>query len=123
MVKQMFTEEFGVLAAFAVFSLLFAIAAIVTSFLLRPKASSENKNSTYECGIKPQTQAQIKFGVKYYLLAILFIVFEIETIFLFPWASSLKKLGAAALVSGVIFVLILLLGWAYALRRDFFDYK
>lgn len=119
----MSTEEYGVFAGFAILSLLFAFAAIFTSFLLRAKASNKNKNATYECGMKSDSEAQIKFSAKYYLLAILFIVFEVETIFLFPWAMALKKLGLASLVAGVFFVLVLLLGWAYALRYGFFDYE
>lgn len=123
MVKQMIFAEYGVFAGFVLFSFLFAFAAIATSFFLRAKASSKGKNTTYECGIEPSCDAQIKFSAKYYLLAILFIAFEIETIFLLLWAVFFKGLGLSAFISGIIFVLVLFLGWAYALRRNFFDYK
>ncbi len=108
---------------FVIFSVLFAIAAVLTSFLVRPKAPTNLKKSTYECGIKPKEEAQIKFGVKYYLLAILFIIFEVETIFLFPWAVSIKEFGILALIEALVFIAVLVVGWLYAWRKGFLDYK
>lgn len=123
MVKQMYIEEYGVFGGFVILSIVFAFAAIFTSFLVRAKAPYKEKNSTYECGVRPDGDAQIKFPIKYYMTAILFIVFEVEAVFILPWAVYFKKLGLAAFVSGVVFVFILFLGWGYAMKRDFFDYK
>ena len=116
-------EEYGVFGGFVLLSIIFACAAIFTSFLLRAKAPYKRKNSIYECGVKPDGDAQIKFPIKYYLTAILFIIFEVETVFILPWAVYFKKLGLAAFISGVVFIVILFLGWGYAVRRDFFGYK
>ncbi|MDD3419204.1 MAG: NADH-quinone oxidoreductase subunit A [Candidatus Gastranaerophilales bacterium] len=119
----MFLGGFGAFFAFAVFSVMFAVAALVVSFILAPKAPSENKKSTYECGMQPKGEGQINFSVKYYMFAILFIIFEIEALFLFPWAVIFKKLGLFALIEAFIFVFVLLLGLVYACQKDLLEWR
>ncbi|NLF82737.1 MAG: NADH-quinone oxidoreductase subunit A [Candidatus Gastranaerophilales bacterium] len=88
------------------------------SWLVQPKAPGHLKSKTYECGMKPFGDSRIQFDVKYYLFALLFLIFDIEAVFLFPWAVSFDKLGLFALVEAFIFIGILILGLAYAWKKD-----
>lgn len=119
----MFLSGYGVFLAFVIGSILFACAALIVAWLCRPKTDCSNKTTTYECGMKPVGSGQIRFGIKYYMFAILFILFEVETIFLFPWAISYNKLGLFALVEAIIFIVILALGLAYAWRKGLLEWK
>ena len=75
------------------------------------------KQSTYECGFEPFEDSRIKFDVRYYLVAILFIVFDLEIAFLFPWAVSLGKIGIAGIAAVAIFLLILVVGFIYEWKK------
>jgi NADH:ubiquinone oxidoreductase subunit 3 (subunit A) len=119
----MLLSGFGAFFAFAVFSALFAVAALVVSFILAPKAPNKDKKSTYECGMEPVGEGQINFSIKYYMFAILFIIFEVEALFLFPWAVIYKRLGFFALMEAFIFIGILLLGLVYAWQKDLLEWK
>ncbi len=114
----MFIKGYGILAGFIFLSTCFALAAIVASFLVQPKAPTPLKNTTYECGMKLFGDSRIRFSAKYYMFAILFLIFDIETVFLFPWAVSFNKLGLFALVEAFIFILILVVGLIYAWKKD-----
>lgn len=105
------------LGIFVILSTLFAIAMIVAGFVCQYKKETPTKNSTYECGIVPFGNAKIKFDIKYINYAILFLIFDIETIFLYPFAVSLNSLGLFAVVEAFIFVAILLLGLYLAINK------
>ncbi|MBW2542326.1 MAG: NADH-quinone oxidoreductase subunit A [Deltaproteobacteria bacterium] len=81
------------------------------------KSSSKLKTMTYECGEEPEGGAWLQFHPRYYLVALVFVLFDIEAVFLFPWALAIEELGGLAIVDMLIFVLVLLLGWGYALRK------
>ncbi|MBK8727279.1 MAG: NADH-quinone oxidoreductase subunit A [Holophagaceae bacterium] len=83
------------------------------SRLLRPDFYSKAKYSTYECGITPVTEAREKFNVRYYLIAVMFLVFDVESVFLFPWALQMKELALFGLVEMGIFLFLLLFGYGY----------
>ena len=110
-------KELVCLAIFVIFSMLFAIAMIVAGFLCQYKKETPMKSTTYECGITPFEDARIKFDIKYFNYAIMFLIFDIETIFLYPFAVSLDSLGIFAVVEAFIFVIILLLGLAFAIKK------
>ncbi len=110
-------KELVCLAIFTVVSALLAIAMIVAGFVCQYKKSSPVKESTYECGITPFGDAKIKFDIKYFNYAILFLIFDIETVFLYPFAVSLNSLGLFAIIEAFIFVGILLLGLYYAISK------
>jgi NADH-quinone oxidoreductase subunit A len=114
----MIVSGYGVLVAFIGFSIAFAMAALITSWIVQPKAPNASKCTTYECGMKPFGDSRIQFGVKYYMYALLFIIFDIEAVFLFPWAVSYGKLGLFALVEAIIFILILIIGLFYVWKKD-----
>jgi NADH:ubiquinone oxidoreductase subunit 3 (subunit A) len=116
--KTLYIQGFGILACFIGFSVAFASAALIMSWLVQPKAPGQLKYKTYECGMKPFGDSRIQFDVKYYLFALLFLIFDIEAVFLFPWAVSFDKLGLFALVEAFIFIGILILGLVYAWKKD-----
>jgi NADH-quinone oxidoreductase subunit A len=85
--------------------------------LIGPKRPSEEKQSTYESGMEPVRTARERFSVKYYMVAMLFIVFDIEVVFLYPWAVSYRQLGIAGFVTMFVFIFILLIGYYYVWKK------
>lgn len=97
--------------------ILLVVAATVIARLIGPRSYSEKKVDTFECGIPTRGQSMIQFKAGYYIFAILFLIFDVETIFLFPWAVVAKSLGVASLLCIGIFMVILVLGLAYAWKK------
>ncbi|MGH2724062.1 MAG: NADH-quinone oxidoreductase subunit A [Actinomycetota bacterium] len=95
----------------------FAVASLGASALLRPKHPTPAKLSPYECGIVPERIPRERFPVKFYVIAMLFIVFDIETIFLFPWAVSFRQLGLFGLVEMVVFIGLVFVAYVYVWQR------
>lgn len=104
----------------------FGIGSLVASYLLAPKVPTPAKLAPYECGITP-TDAEVsrssRFPVKFYVIAMLFIVFDIETVFLFPWAVVFKKMGVPGLIEMGIFISILLGAYIYVWRRGGLEWE
>jgi NADH:ubiquinone oxidoreductase subunit 3 (subunit A) len=90
---------------------------LVFWWLIRPARFSEEKNTTYECGENPQGPAWIQFNIRFYVFALIFIVFDVEAVFLLPWAVVFKQLGPLAFVEGLVFIGILLVALAYVWRK------
>ena len=107
-------KELACLAIFVILSAIFAIIMIVAGFICQYKNSTPVKETTYECGLSPFGDAKIKFDIRYFNYAILFLIFDIETIFLYPFALSLNSLGLFAVVETFFFVAILLFGLYFA---------
>jgi NADH-quinone oxidoreductase subunit A len=104
------------LFAFAVVS--FASAALLVGKLIRPAGrDQEGKLEPYECGVEPVRDARQRFSVRFYIVAMLFLIFDVETIFLFPWAVQFRQLALFGFVEMVIFIAILVFGYAYAWKR------
>lgn len=91
--------------------------ALVISNLASPKSTNPVKGETYECGIPTTGVSWLQFNIGYYLFAILFLIFDVETVFLFPWAVVMKELGMVAFVEIIIFLFILGLGLLYAWKK------
>jgi NADH-quinone oxidoreductase subunit A len=108
----------------AVLALGFAVVSVTAGSLMGPKRWNKAKLEAYECGIEPTPQPMGggKIPVKYYLTAMLFIVFDIEIVFLYPWAVSFNKLGPFGLIEMVTFVLTVLIAYAYVWRRGGLDW-
>lgn len=107
-----------VVGAFVLFGIFFVAATVWASNLLSPTSKDEgNRLEPYECGVEPVGPPWVQFRVGYYVYALLFVVFDIETIFLYPWAVSFNKLGIFVLVEMVIFISILAAGLAYAWKE------
>ncbi|MDD3237708.1 MAG: NADH-quinone oxidoreductase subunit A [Candidatus Gastranaerophilales bacterium] len=116
-------HELLALVILLVFSGLFALAALICGFIFSPKGDSAIKNSTYECGMTPFSDAKIQFNMPFFMYAILFLIFDIETIMLFPFALIFGKLGLLALVEVSIFILLLVLGLIYAARKNLLRFR
>lgn len=116
-------HEWLYLAIFIAISLFIPAVAIGAATLLSPKKPTPLKNSIYECGIETVGPARIQFKAQYYLYAILFLVFDVETVFLFPFAVAYNNVMLFAVVEVVIFVLILAGGLAYAWRRGALEWS
>ena len=93
------------------------IVAIVFARLLAPNRPGGMTGAPYECGIETTTSVRERLSVRYYLIAVLFVVFDVETIFMFPWAVQYKVLGLFGLVEMVIFIAILLLAYFYVIKK------
>jgi NADH-quinone oxidoreductase subunit A len=92
----------------------FAVLPVLVVRLIAPRKRSLAKGDTYECGVKTYGETWIRFRIQYYIYALMFVVFDIETVFLFPWAVSYAGLGPFALIEMLVFLLILLVGLIYA---------
>lgn len=103
---------------FLVFSVLVPLVAVVLPVFIAPKKPNPRKEEVYECGIETRGSIFVQFKSQYYIYALVFLVFDIEMVFLFPWAVALNALPLFALAEGVIFILILFAGLLYAVRKD-----
>ena len=99
------------------------VAPQVLGFLLGPNKPDKAKNSPYECGFEAFEDARMKFDVRYYLIAILFILFDLEIAFLFPWAVVLKEIGQVGFWSMMSFLTILVLGFVYMWKKGALDWE
>ncbi len=107
---------------FVLVGMLIPVMAIVIGAILGPKKPNAIKQSTYECGVETVGDSWIQFRAQYYIFGLVFLVFDVETVFLFPWAVSLNKLPLFAVFEGIIFILILLAGLVYAWRKGMLEW-
>jgi NADH-quinone oxidoreductase subunit A len=108
---------------FILLGLAFGCVPLIIGKLVRPNAPYTDKNASYECGFEPFEEARLPFDVKFYLIAILFILFDLETAFLFPWAISMQHLGWFGMISMGIFVAILLVGFIYEWKKGALEWQ
>jgi NADH:ubiquinone oxidoreductase subunit 3 (subunit A) len=102
---------------FLVVAVVVPLVAVLIPVLIAPKKPNARKEEVYECGIETKGNIRVQFKSQYYIYALIFLVFDIEVIFLFPWAVSLDKLPIFAVIEGVIFIAILFAGLIYAMRK------
>ncbi len=95
----------------------FAIFTLVLASLIRPQRYNKVKLEPYECGIEPETDARDRYSIRYYLVAMLFVIFDVETVFMFPWAVILDRLALFGLIEMIVFLFILVVGYVYAWRK------
>ncbi len=95
----------------------FPVVTLLLARVVRPSNYEKVKASAYECGVEATGEARQRYSVKYYIIAVLFVVFDVEVIFLFPWAVRYKALGLFGLVEMTLFIAILVLGYFYAWRK------
>ena len=108
--------EYIPIVIFIVLATLFPVVTLLAAKLVRPSSPYAAKLRPYECGIEPESDSRGRYTVRYYIIAILFVIFDVETIFLFPWAVQFKTLGVFGLVEMLIFLGILVVAyiWIYA---------
>ena len=114
---EKYINSYVIVTVFLILGIVFPIIVLWLGALLRPNKPTQEKETTYESGNEPVGDSQIRFNVRYYLYALMFVVFDVETVFLYPWAVAYKKLGLFALVEMVIFAGLLLVGLVYAWRK------
>lgn len=101
----------------------FVVGMIIISGKLGPKRLSENKDKNFECGIESVGNARIPFSVKYFIVAILFVLFDVEVIFLYPWAVNFKELGIEGMIKMIIFMMLLLVGFFYIVKKKALEWE
>ncbi|MGM0883973.1 MAG: NADH-quinone oxidoreductase subunit A [Bacillota bacterium] len=112
-----YANNYVVVAIFIVLGILLPVVALTVGRLLRPNKPTELKQTTYESGNEPVGEGQVRFNIRYYLFALMFVIFDVETVFLYPWAVAYNKLGLFVLVEMIIFAGMLLIGLLYAWKK------
>ncbi|MBM7095596.1 MULTISPECIES: NADH-quinone oxidoreductase subunit A [Alteribacter] len=119
----LYYENYTYVVIFLLLGVALPVAALTFGRLVRPKNPYEEKLVTYESGIKPTGDAQVRFHVAYYIVALEFIIFDVETVFLYPWAVTLDQLGWVGLNAMLIFIFILALGLAYSWKKKVLEWN
>ena len=117
-----FLKDYLSIIIFVFVALGLSVGFIVLNFLFSPKKPDPEKLSAYECGFEAFNDSRIEFDVRFYLVAILFIIFDLELAFLFPWAASLGNLGALGFWSMMIFLFVLTIGFIYEWKKGALDW-
>ena len=118
-----FLKEYFPIILFLIIALGISMAFIILNLILSPSNPDPEKLSVYECGFEPFEDSRMEFDVRFYLVAILFIIFDLEIAFLFPWAISLGHIGLFGFVSMMIFLFILTIGFIYEWKKGALDWE
>ena len=118
-----FLKDYFSIIVFFVIALGLSCVFIILNYMLSPKNPDPEKLSAYECGFEPFNDSRIEFDVRFYLVAILFIIFDLEIAFLFPWAISLGNIGFLGFISMMIFLFILTVGFVYEWKKGALDWE
>ena len=118
-----FLKDYSPIIICLVLALGLSSAFVVVNFILSPKKPDPEKLSAYECGFEPFEDSRMEFDVRFYLVAILFIIFDLEIAFLFPWAISLGNIGLLGFSSMMIFLFILTIGFIYEWKKGALDWE
>ncbi len=105
------------IGVFLVVAPIFPIGALLIPRLIAPRKPNRTKQETYECGIETVGDAYVQFKVQYYIFALVFLIFDVETVFLYPWAVSFNQIPLFAVLEGVLFIMILVVGLLYTWRK------
>jgi NADH-quinone oxidoreductase subunit A len=120
---QSLLQEYFPILVFLVIAGVIAVAMVVASFVLARQHPDSEKLSPYECGFEPFEDARVRFDVRYYLVAILFIIFDLEVAFLFPWAVSLGDIGLFGFWSMMVFLGVLTIGFIYEWKKGALEWE
>tara|TARA_B100001741_G_scaffold300240_1_gene287310 strand:- start:579 stop:947 length:369 start_codon:yes stop_codon:yes gene_type:complete len=118
-----FLKDYLPIILFLFIALGLSIFFIILNFTLSPKKPDPDKLSSYECGFEPFDDSRMEFDIRFYLVAILFIIFDLEIAFLFPWAISLGAIGILGFISMMIFLFILTVGFVYEWKKGALDWE
>ncbi len=116
-------EHFLPVAIFLLLGVVVSVGMLVAGWFIRPRNPYREKLLTYESGITPFMDAHQKFSIRYYIIAMLFLIFDIEAVFLYPWAMAYNQIGLYGFVQMVIFVIILLVGYFYAWKKGALEWE
>jgi NADH:ubiquinone oxidoreductase subunit 3 (subunit A) len=115
-------NEWLYIGIFLIIGIIVPIVPLVFSRLVAPRKPNPIKQSTYECGLETVGDSWVQFKAQYYIFALVFLVFDVETVFLFPWALSLKQLPLFVVLEGVLFIAILVAGLVFAWRKGMLEW-
>ena len=107
---------------FMALAFLFPVVTLLVAKLIRPQTGGQGKLMPYECGVDPDSDARQRYAIRYYVVAILFVIFDVETIFLFPWAILYKQLALFGLVEMLVFLAILIIGYIWIIKKGALDW-
>ncbi len=110
-------SDFGQVLIFMIISIGFVAIAVISGKIIGPRFASKGKDSTYECGEDTVGDTWVRFNFRYYVVALIFIIFDVEIVFLFPWAVVFKQMGLLAFIEMAIFLFILIVGFIYAYAK------
>ena len=121
-------SDWGHVGFLLLLALVFPLGGIASSWLfgvlrIRPQAPDPIKEDTYECGVETEGTAWVQFNFRYYYYALLFVIFDVEAVFLYPWAVSFEKVAVAGFIEVLTFVIVLLIGLAYAWRKNALEWS
>ena len=111
------------IGCFVLFALVFPALPIILAHFVAPKKPSSIKNATYECGLEAEGDPWIQFRIQYYIYALIFVIFDLETIFLIPWAVAFNRLGLFAFVETMVFLVVLAGGLIWAWSKEVLEWK
>lgn len=114
---RQYFEQYITVGAFAGFAVFLVALVLMLTWAIRPKNPTPVKLKTYECGVDPVGDGWSQSYVRYYVYGLLFVIFDVEAVFLFPWAIRLEELGTFGLIEMLIFIWILVMGLVYAIRK------
>lgn len=120
---NVYENSYMIVFIFLTLGILLPIIALSLGKLLRPDRPSESKYTTYESGMEPFGDSRVQFTVGYYMFALMFVIFDVETLFLYPWAVAYEKLGFFALIEMLIFIVMLVIGLIYAWKKKVLTWK
>ena len=112
-----YINSYLMLSVFLLLSILLPISALFVGRFLRPSRPTPEKQTTYESGVEPKGKSWVRFHVRYYMFALLFVIFDVEALFLLPWAVAFDQLGLFALIEAILFVFLLFVGLIYAWKK------
>ena len=118
-----FLKDYLPIIIFLIIALGLSVAFVFLNFIFSPKKPDPEKLSAYECGFEPFNDSRMEFDIRFYLVAILFIIFDLEIAFLFPWAISLGSIGLLGFTSMMIFLFILTIGFVYEWKKGALDWE
>ncbi|KJU85984.1 NADH dehydrogenase I subunit A [Candidatus Magnetobacterium bavaricum] len=116
-------EGYLAIMVFLMIAFAFALGSLMFGYLVRPRRPYAEKLSTYESGIAPEGEPRQRFSVKYYVIAILFVVFDVEAVFMYPWAVVFDKIGLFAFIEMAVFIAVLTVGYVYVWKKGAFDWE
>ncbi len=116
-------NQWAFIGMFAVLAPIFPALPILIAWILRPRKPNVLKSQTYECGVETVGDTWVQFRVQYYIYGLIFLIFDVEMVLLFPWAMAYNRLDAFASIVGVIFILLLLDGLLYAWNKGVLEWK
>jgi NADH-quinone oxidoreductase subunit A len=117
-----YINNYVIVAIFIFLGIFLPVSALTAGRFLRPNKPTSEKGTTYESGVEPFGEGQIQFNIRYYIFALMFVIFDVETVFLYPWAVAYDELGLFALVEMLIFISLLVVGLIYAWKKKVLEW-